>query len=123
MGYKVIWEPPYGVVKIHFGQLSGADLLAAVVEVESRPDFDRLRYVINDFLDCTGLACTPDDLLEIAALDKAAARSNPNIRIAVVARHPDVLTLADDYADSPLNVYPTRTFSSLSEARTWLNIR
>ena len=59
---------------------------------------------------------------EIAAIDQAASISNRNIRIAVVATHPEILELADHYARSPMNVYPTRIFPTMAEGRVWLGI-
>jgi hypothetical protein len=32
---------------------------------------------------------------------------------AVVANHPDIIAIATIYADSPINVYPTRLFPTL----------
>lgn len=123
MGYEVSWEQPNGVVKRHFGQVTGRELMAAVVETEADPRFDTLRYVINDFRDCTGLSASATEIEEIAAVDKAAAAINPNIRIAVVATLPDVVAAANAYANDPMATYTTRVFASMNEARSWLGLR
>lgn len=122
VGFSVVWESSSCVVKRHFGAVTGSELMDAVIEVHSSPDFDRLRYVINDFLDCTSLSCSDEELEEIAAIDKAASLSNSKIRIAVVASNPEIWTMARNYADSPLNVYPTSSFRTIAEARAWLGI-
>jgi hypothetical protein len=122
MGYEISWEPPNGVIKRHFGEVTGGEMLAAISKTEGDERFDTLRYVINDFLDCTGLTVSPMEIVEIAAIDKAAAATNPNIRIAVVATHPDVVVAANNYADDPFTIYKTRVFASLSAARSWLGL-
>ncbi len=123
MGYEISWEPPNGVIKRHFGGVTGSDVLAAITKTEGDERFETLRYVINDFLDCTGLTVSSIEIEEIAAIDHAAAATNPNIRVAVVATHPDVVATANSYANDPLTIYPTRVFSSMSVARSWLGLR
>jgi hypothetical protein len=86
MGYEISWEPPNGVIKRHFGEVIGSEVLAAITKIEGDERFDTLRYVINDFLDCTGLTVSPVEIVEIAAIDNAAAATNPNIRVATSSR-------------------------------------
>lgn len=120
MGYALDWEAPLGVVKRFFGPVTGQDILDSVIETEASVDFDRLRWVINDFLAATSVTVTVDELDEIAAIDRAAAQSNPYIRIAVVATQPSIIEAARHYAESPMNRYPTRIFPTLPEAHAWL---
>jgi hypothetical protein len=121
MGYEIQWEAPAGVVKRHFGRVSGKELLEGVLGVEGDPRFDGLLYVINDFLACTAVDVTESELEEIAAIDKAAYALNPRIRIAVVATHPEAMAAGSAYAKSSLNSYETRLFATMTEARRWLN--
>jgi hypothetical protein len=120
MPYKIIWEPQ-GVIKYHFGVVTGIELMQAVVATEADERFDNIRYVINDFLDCTGLSVSGPEVEEIAAIDEAASINNPNIRIAVVTTLPEVVAIATQYGDSTMNAYPTRIFTSMDAARQWLN--
>lgn len=120
MGYETRWEPPRGVVKRFFGYVSNKELLQSVIDTESDPRFDDLRFVINDFLDVRNISVSRNDVEYISAVDRAAAATNPNIRIAVVANRPEIIALADQYANSPMNAYPTRVFATLVEARAWL---
>lgn len=121
MGYEIIWEAR-GVVKQFSGHVTGKQLLQAGLVTEADSRFDGLRYVINDFLDSTGFSITAEDVDEIVAIDEAASRTNKAISIAVVATHPDIVDLANQYADSPMNVYPTRVFPTLAGAREWLGV-
>lgn len=122
MGYRIIWESPQGVVKRHFGQLTGAEVLAANTKIESDPRFDSLRYVINDFLDCTGVTVSAPEIEEIAAIDHSAALINRNIRIAIVATHPEVEAASKAYANDTLTAYTTRIFGTMADARAWLGL-
>ncbi len=122
MPYKLTWQHPNGLIKRHFGNVNGREVLAANEQAEADARFDDLRYVINDFSDCTGLTVSPDDIVEIAAIDKAASKINPHILIAVVATLPDVLAATNAYANDPLNAFTTRAFSSMNDACSWVGV-
>ena len=120
MPYENIWEE-LGVYRRYNGCVTGKEMREAVEEVEGHVRFDFIRYVINDFLDVTEQDIAPQDIEIIAAIDRAASRSNPDIRIAVIATEQAILDMATFYSelsyDSP---YQTRMFSTLSEVREWL---
>lgn len=122
MNFEIVWEPPRGVVKRHFGHVTGNDVLAANTKTEADPRFDSLRYVINDFLGCTGVSVSSAELEEIAAIDRAAALINPNISLAMVAVLPEIVAAANAYANDTLTIYPTRVFCSMADARAWLGL-
>jgi hypothetical protein len=121
MSYEIIWEPR-GAVKRFFGRVTSHDMLQSVVDTESDARFDDLRYVINDFLDIEELDLANTDIQEIAAIDGAAARSNPRITIAVVTIHDEIVALTNQYASSPFNAYPIKAFSTSAKARSWLGV-
>lgn len=122
MGYELIWEPR-GVHKRFYGQVTDGDISGSVARIQGDRRFDALRYVINDFLDGTGHQVPLAAVEEIAAIDDAAAISNPHIRVALVAATPEFVELVNQYAGSTMKLYPTRVFSSLDEARIWLDAR
>ena len=120
MAYDIFWEQR-GVVKHYRGCVSSYDLLQSVLDTESDARFDDLRFVINDFLDIESLALANVDVEEISAIDRAAARINPHIKIAIVSISTDIIALGNEYANSPMNTYPTRIFATNADARAWLN--
>lgn len=120
MGYEIVWEPPNGLVKRHFGHVTGREVQEAISKAEADLRFDCLLYVVNDFSGCTMLGVSPAEIEEIAAIDSAAAASNSNIRIAIVATHPDVVAASSTYANDPFAPYKVRVFGSMKEARSWL---
>lgn len=120
MPYEVNWMHPNGLIKRHFGHVTGKEVLEANEQAESDSRYDSLRYVINDFLDCTGLTVLPNEIDEISAIDKAASTSNPNIRIAIVATNPEVLAAANTYANNPLAAFTIRLFNSMQDAESWV---
>ncbi len=122
MGFAVVWEQPSGLIKRHFGHVTGRDVLEANRMAEEDFRFDSLRYVINDFSECTQISVSPIEIEEISAVDRAAALTNPNIRLAIVATHPDVVAASTAYANDPLTPFATRVFGSINAARSWLGL-
>ena len=120
MPYDLVWESK-GVIKHFYGNVTASELLKAGIDTEADHRFDTYRYVINDFLDCAGLIVSSSVVDEIAAIDLAASASNARIRIAVIATSPEIIAAAAQYAKSDMNVYPTRIFSTLADARAWLD--
>jgi len=121
--FEIVWRQPNGLIKRHFNHVTGREVLDANVLAEADARFDNLHYVINDFLGCTRLTVSPEDIEEIAAIDSAAWGSNPNIRIAIAATHPEVLAAADLYANHQLSTFAIRLFSSMDDACAWLGVR
>ena len=119
MAYEIVWEPK-GAVKCFFGKVSDVEVLQASLDIECDWRFDHLSFVINDFLACEGFSVSEGTVEEISAIDNAAAMSNPKIRIAVIATVPEIVAAAEQYAASPMNVFPTRIFASPADARKWL---
>ena len=97
-------------------------MLEAAGQILGDSRFDALRYVINDFLDCTEQRVSLMEIEEMAAIDGSAATYNRHIRIAVVATNPEVVEAANAYASNPFAAHPTRVFSSMNDARRWLEM-
>ena len=120
MGYEILWESQGGVVKRFFGKVCTGDFVNAVLSTEADGRFRNLRYVLNDYLGIKELSFDRADVNFISALYSATALSNPRFKIAFVTRNPKIIALANEYANSPLNAYPAKTFSTLTDARNWL---
>lgn len=121
MGYELHWEDR-GVVKRYFDQVSSEELLAPVIATEADERFDRLRFVINDFLEATSVVFTQADIDTIAAHDMGAAATNPRIKVAVVAAQAEVIELVRRYMQAAARAYPTSIFSTMAEARAWVAV-
>ncbi len=118
MAFQNHWEKR-GVYRKYDGAISGHDLRLAVREVEGDARFDEIRYVINDFSTVTEQSINKQDIEEIAALDYAAAFSNPYIRLAIVTDDPSIQALAELYVERNDSPYPAQIFSELDSARAW----
>lgn len=120
MPYKNIWERD-GVYRRYSNSITGKEVLQAVQDVHGHELFDSIRYVINDFLEVTKHDVSLHDIKSLAAIDKAAALTNPNIKIAIVTTMPTIQTLSSLYGEL-INKSPftCKIFSCLDEARKWV---
>jgi hypothetical protein len=121
MSYEVFWEP-HGVVKRFFGHVTSDELFQAGVDLQGDARFDQLRYVINDFLDIMGFSFSSREVDELSAIDNVASRTNQKLKLVVIATDPGIIELANQYANSPMNIYPFRIFPTVAAGRRWLGL-
>lgn len=123
MSYENIWEK-HGVYRKYNNCVTGKEILQAVQDVESDNRFDLICYVINDYLDVTEVDVSFEKIKIIAAIDDAAALTNPNIKVAQVTTNSAIEDLAQFYSERPgNNRYHSKLFTSLDEAREWIAYR
>jgi hypothetical protein len=83
-------------------------------------NFDALKLQIFDMSDATKISFTQEDIKEVAAYDRAAAKINPRIKSALVSTNSAAQKLSEIYrkeiADIP---WEGKTFHSISEALAW----
>lgn len=117
---KHIWED-HGLVRRFYGHVTADELAKSAIQGQQDPRFDVMRYVINDFRDCSSVDVPPHAIEEIAATDSGAAKTNDRIRIATVSSDASILAISDMYEKAALSPYPVRNFSTLDAARKWLS--
>lgn len=126
MPYINTWEET-GVIKKYRGLITGSELLQSVIDIEKDARFNDIRYVLNDFLELDELILTEREVAEIAAIDKAAAITNPGIHIAIVVNGDEHRAWASMYQDMAKDSpYVIKIFDNLEDAHAWLvksNIR
>lgn len=118
--FEVIWNDRE-VVKRYWGKVLTSERLRASQLVQGNARYDQLRYIINDFVDCSEIVDdVKHDMEEFAARDGAAARSNRRIRVAMVGTFPRLMAEANRYRASRYSPFPIGCFATLEEARSWL---
>ncbi|WP_371324475.1 hypothetical protein VX159_02820 [Dechloromonas sp. ZY10] len=120
MPFSLRWEAG-GVVKHHYGHLTGSELVAGAVAVSSDPRYDRLRYIINDFRAVTSDDISLSDIEHYASLRIGAALSNRNVLSPFVATSEPGLSVARMLQQPTYrNDHPVEIFPDLDSAQAWL---
>ncbi len=121
MSYSTEWETQ-GVHWRYWDTVSGEELIRSNLEIYGDERFDTMKYQIVDLSRINAFDVTRDQMLKIAAYDRAAALSNPRVKIAVVSRINSVTALARLYhAENIQSPWETRLFETLQEARDWVS--
>ena len=108
---ELLWELSGNISADEFHQIN--------LDHQGDPRWDDLRYLIADFRNVISIDVPEEELIVIQAMDKAAAKSNPYLKIASVANSDETRKLADFYGtDTP---WKYGVFETFAEARSWLN--
>lgn len=120
MPYSTEWEAR-GVVWRFWGIVTGEELLRSNHEIYGDSRFDEISYQIVDLTRVDAFAVTEDDMLVMAASDRAAALSNSRIRVAVAAKDANVKRLSGVYESASIrSPWVQRIFESVEDARQWV---
>jgi hypothetical protein len=118
--FEHIWEDR-GLVRRFYGHVTFDELAKSAILGQQDSRFDTMRYVINDFRECSSVDVPPHAIEEIAATDAGAAMTNDRIRIATVSSDAAILAISDMYEKAGYSPYPVRNFSTIDAARKWLS--
>jgi len=123
MPYQLVWEKK-GIVWKFSGIVTSKEAVDSNMDIYGDARFDDLLYQIADFSQATEVNFTEHDMKKIAFLDQAASRSNPRIKVALVAPAPETRRLLDVYATyASKTPWETSIFDSIEEARQWISVQ
>lgn len=122
MSYRNHWDKR-GLYRIFTDKVSGKEILMSNLELHGHPQFIHLRYVINDFLSIVEFEISDLDVLKVATFDDVAAKSNNNIKIAIVTTDEVLLDWVHQYMDQMKDSpYPCKIFDTVDDAKRWVVI-
>ncbi|HKK19649.1 MAG TPA: hypothetical protein VJ952_13300 [Opitutales bacterium] len=120
MPYHIEWRDR-GVYWTYTGLVTGDDILQSNFDIYGDARFDDLKYEIVNLLEAEKIGVSERHMQKIAHLDAAAARTNTNIRVAIVAREADAVYLQKLYTKhSKDHGWPTQLFESVQAAEAWV---
>jgi len=118
--YETTWEKT-GVYWRFYGHVTGEQVMATSMAVYGDTRFDNMRYQIVDCLEVDQWDLTKEQLVEIAAMDRGAAVSNPRVKVAVIATDSKILDVNKVYGEeSKDTAWETEMFENLDDARKWV---
>ena len=104
----------------YWGRVTGEELLQSNREVYEDERFRAIRYQLVDLSGVGQFDVSANDMAILAKSDHMASRTNPNVRVAVVAPNELMRMLSIYYeSESPDSPWEQQIFDSLSEAQTW----
>ena len=121
MPYSTRWEAR-GVVWKFSGRVTGAELLNANHEIYGDSRFDQMAYQIVDLTEVERFDVTEEDMVVVAANDRAAALSRADVKVAIATRDEIVRQLSSLYeAASATSPWEQKVFETVAAARAWVS--
>lgn len=122
MPYQITWRTS-GVFWRYDGVLTGNELLQSNFDIFGDERFDDIRYQIVDLTRVEQVAVTEKHMRKIAHLDMAASRTNPRVKVAVVAQNDAAAKLGDLYDEFCGGKSPwlTKQFRNIEDAEAWVS--
>ena len=120
MPYNINWQEQ-GIVTKWSGAANSKELIQFLEEMQSNPNFDRLRFSVHDYIQCAQIVFDEDDMDVVGALDGAGSRINPRIKVAIIADQEELREMVIGYKRLGLTPYETRIFHNTTDAYEWIN--
>lgn len=121
MPYTNTWEAA-GLYRKFTGTISGEEILESNFELHQHPNFQTIRYVINDFTAVTGHSIDTAHTKVLASTDEIIANTKDQLKIAIVVTQEPLIALANHYREEMIgNRFECDIFQTLEDAREWIN--
>ena len=119
MSYSVDWNGSLHICTFT-GTTNGIEIIECNDKLQGDSRFDNIRATIWDFSQVEDFDLTVEQCIRIAAQDKAAAKTNQRIKIAIVADQDIVKRIMYLYESEMLDApFETQVFQSIGEAMRW----
>jgi hypothetical protein len=103
-----------------FNTGSYTEIITGSATTHGLASFDDFRYQILDMTNITEADFTVKDIERLAALDQAASKTNPHLKVAVATIHEEVAALSYLYqAETISSPWKTKVFPCFNEAMDW----
>ena len=116
MGFSLKWYP--NLIHFHYhGTVTGQDILQSNLAVYGDARFDDLRWEVASFDQGCAIEATFESVRQIAYFDRAAAKSNPRIRILLAGDKRIQKTIYENYAEHAFDGgWEVTTFETCADA-------
>jgi hypothetical protein len=120
MPFETIFEDQ-GIFWKMSGVVNSDDINEVNKILYGHPDFDVLRYIIFDYTEADDFQMEVPEVIKVAAMDGAAALTNPKIRIAIVTQNENLLKAIQVFNNfRGGHPWETKVCDTVDEAREWL---
>ena len=121
MPYTNTWETD-GLYRKFTGKISGDEILESNFELHTDPDFQKIKYIINDFTEVTGHSIETIHTKVYALTDEMVSRTKGKLKIALVVTQDPLIALANSYREEMIsNRFECDIFQTIEDARKWVS--
>ena len=122
MAHTNIWNEN-GLFRKFTGEISPEEILQSNFDIHKRPEFETIKYIINDFTEVTDLVINTNHTKIYASTDDIISDTKGNLKIAIVAKLDAHIALANNYKEEMKNkFFKCEIFQTLEEAQVWAEL-
>lgn len=122
MPHEYTWEPT-GLYRKFTGEVDGEEILTSNFEVQVHPNFEHIKYIINDFREMTEFTITTAHTRTYAKTDDIISVTKGRLKIAIIAIQDEHIALANNYREEMKNnKIVCEIFSNEADARKWTEL-
>lgn len=119
MPYTNTWESE-GLYRKFVGKISGVEILESNFELHENPNFQAIKYIINDFMEVTGHSIETVHTKAYATSDDVISNTKGKLKIALVVTQTSLVALANNYREQMRGkLFECEIFQSIADARKW----
>ena len=120
MPHTTNWEKD-GIIRTFSGELDPEEILTSNFEIYNQPNFEIVKYIINDFSGVTSLTVDNEHTKIFASTDDIISKTKGKLLIAIVITHQKHVALAKNYQqEMKNNLFICEIFESLEDAKKWV---
>ena len=121
MPYTNTWESE-GLYRKFVGEINGDEILESNYELQADSNFQKIKYIINDFTEVTGHSIETAHTKAYAASDDIISITKGKLKIALVVTQPPLVALANSYREQMRGkLFECEIFQSIEDARKWVS--
>ena len=115
------WEKD-GLYRKFFGEITGNEILESNFGLQIQPEFQKIKYIINDFTEVTAYSIETSDTEIYAQTDEKAAKNKDTLKIALLVTQPPLIALAENYREEMKgNMFECEIFQTIKDVHEWVN--
>lgn len=109
-----------GLIRKFTGDIKTEEILKSNFDTHENPDFETIKYIINDFSDVNEILINTAHTKIYASTDDIISNTKGRLKIAIVVDKDEHIALANNYRKEVKNkLFEGETFKTLNEARNW----
>ena len=121
MSYINTWESE-GLYRKFVGEINGDEILESNYELQADPNFQEIKYIINDFTEVTGHSIETAHTKAYATSDDIISNTKGKLKIALVVTQTPLIALANSYREQMIGkLFECEIFRTIQDARKWVS--
>ena len=122
MAHTNTWESS-GLYRKFTGAITSVEILESNLELHGHPEFEKIKYIINDFSEVTGHTVVEGHTRAYATSDDMVSITKGRMKIAIVVDKDPLIAFAHAYQEQMQGkIFECEVFQSLAEAREWVRV-